>query len=119
MTGDKNFDLLREKLRSTPEGRAAVKRYRGLARLTMALAELRESLNMTQTHLAELPGVSQETISKFEHGGDPHLSTMSRYVDGLGGQLELKVRLPEGETLDLTPLLVLQAKERDAEQKPA
>lgn len=118
MAGHKNFDVLRKELRSTPEGRAAVDRYAGLSRLTMALAELRQSLNMTQTRLAEILNISQETVSKFEHGEDPRLSTMARYIDALGGQLEIKVVMPDEQTFDLTPLLALQDQERREPSQP-
>lgn len=52
------------------------------------LGELRRSREMTQVQLARRLAVSQATVSKFEKS-NPAVSTVKRYVEALGGQLEI------------------------------
>lgn len=67
------------------------------------LAELRKALDKTQRDLAEYLGVSQAAISKLEQQPDMLLRTLSKYVEGLGAELVVAARFPEGDvelTLD-------------------
>jgi len=53
----------------------------------------RKLLNITQTMLAELAGVSLHTISDIESGkGNPSLDVLLRIADTLGLELTLVVR---------------------------
>ena len=66
-------------------------------RRIVALNQLREELNISQTELAAAMGVKQPTVAKIEHpGNDPRLSTLKRYVAALGGELSIDVTLPDG-----------------------
>ncbi|EAM8401054.1 XRE family transcriptional regulator, partial [Salmonella enterica] len=50
-------------------------------RRIVALNQLREELNISQTELAAAMGVKQPTVAKIEQpGNDPRLSTLKRYV---------------------------------------
>ncbi|HEX6506525.1 MAG TPA: helix-turn-helix transcriptional regulator [Chloroflexota bacterium] len=80
-------------------------------KIALALADLRESLNVSQTELAKALEVSQANISRIEHEPDLKFSTAERYVAALGGELEVRVRLPDREPIDLMPLIALQATE--------
>lgn len=63
--------------------------------LGLELRELREQLQMTQTQVAEAMGVKQPTVNRMEaRGGEIKLSTLKRYVEALGGSLEISVRFP-------------------------
>lgn len=67
-------------------------------RLVLALSQLREELNLSQTELAVAMGVKQPTLAKIEQpDNDPRLSTLKRYVAALGGELSIDVRLPTGK----------------------
>ena len=57
------------------------------------LAEIRKSLGMTQTQLAEAAGVSQARISQIENGEVTSLETLRAYVTGLGGHLDVVARI--------------------------
>lgn len=48
-----------------------------------ALIAVRRS-RMTQAEIAEKMGVTQSTVSQFENGMDPRLSTIRRYARVLG-----------------------------------
>lgn len=50
-----------------------------------ALVEIRKSLGLNQAELAEIMGVTQQAISKFERmDSDPRLSTIRRYAIAVG-----------------------------------
>src|SRR5439155_842866 len=66
------------------------------------LGELRRQLDLTQVIVAERLDVTQENISQIERGeADVRLSTLSRYVEALGGRLEIRAAFPE-ETFSLS-----------------
>ncbi|MEG5549901.1 helix-turn-helix transcriptional regulator [Enterobacter wuhouensis] len=69
-------------------------------RRIVALNQLREELNVSQTELAIAMGVKQPTVAKIEQpGNDPRLSTLKRYVSALGGELSIDVTLPNGKRI--------------------
>ncbi len=59
--------------------RALGKKRRG----AMTLRGLRERLGISQGELAEVLGTSQPAVLKTERAGDPRLSTVRRYLEGL------------------------------------
>lgn len=58
------------------------------------LQEFRTSLGMTQMELAEDLLISQVNISKLEKRTDMHISTLRKYVEALGGKLEITIKMP-------------------------
>jgi predicted transcriptional regulator len=60
-----------------------------------SLQELRQSLGLTQTEVAERQGVRQVNISNLEKRTDMHISTLKKYIEALGGTLEINVRFPD------------------------
>jgi transcriptional regulator with XRE-family HTH domain len=63
----------------------------------MALYEVREARCITQNHLAELLQVDQSAISKMEKRTDMYISTLTHFIEAMGGQLEIRAIFPEGE----------------------
>lgn len=59
------------------------------------LKALRRDRHVSQKQLAELMGIRQASVSKIENQSDMHLSTLRKYVEALGGQLEVRVRFPD------------------------
>ena len=57
------------------------------------LQELRKSLGITQNELAEAQGVRQVNISNLERRSDMHISTLRKYVEALGCELEINIRM--------------------------
>jgi transcriptional regulator with XRE-family HTH domain len=57
--------------------------------IEMDLRALRESAGKTQTELAELAKMAQSELSKVERRGDHLVSTLRRFIEGLGGKLEI------------------------------
>lgn len=59
---------------------------------SVSLPELRRLKGMTQVDLAEAVGMDQSELSKAERRGDRRVSTLRRYVEALGGKLEITAR---------------------------
>lgn len=59
------------------------------------LRELRERLDLTQVELAKRLDVSQNRVSKIEHGDieRSQLDTLRRYVEAVGGELSVEVSI--------------------------
>ena len=58
------------------------------------LKDLRLAVEQTQQDLAATLGVGQDTISRLEKRSDMLLSTLRRYVEAMGGTLELVAQFP-------------------------
>jgi y4mF family transcriptional regulator len=53
----------------------------------------REELKITQPHLAELAGVSTNTVYKLERGqGNPSLAVLYKLAEVLGMELKIEVK---------------------------
>ena len=93
-------DMMKELF--TPKERAAIRRSaRGIAKHHMALRELRQTRLQTQATMARRLGVKQVSISRLESRADPRLSTLTKYIDAMGGRLHLVVEFPEQEPVVL------------------
>jgi DNA-binding XRE family transcriptional regulator len=58
------------------------------------LKDLRQAVEQTQQDLAVTLGVGQDTISRLEKRSDMLLSTLRRYVEAMGGTLQLVAQFP-------------------------
>ena len=67
----------------------------------MPLQELRRARQLSQEQLAEELGATQPEISKIEHRTDMYVSTLRRFVEAMGGELEIIARFPDG-TVQIT-----------------
>lgn len=88
----RNFKELRAKLESTPGRAERMKRLRAETLdeiLHYRLGEIRKMREQTQIELAEAIGVTQPSVAKVERSEDPQLSTLRKYIEGLGGHLEV------------------------------
>jgi len=63
--------------------------------LEMNLRSLREMVGKTQEDLAELLMLSQGQVSVTERREDHLLSTLRRYVEALGGELEVVAKFDD------------------------
>ena len=56
-----------------------------------AILEGRDERDLTQKQLAEVTGIAQADISRFENGtGNPSLRTLKRLAEGLGMSLKVE-----------------------------
>ena len=64
-----------------------------------AIKMQRRSLGITQPHLAELAGISTNSLSGLERGkGNPSLDTLEKLATVLGMELKLEVKMPTGNS---------------------
>jgi len=73
----------------TAERRTRVRERVDEALLEMDLRAMRELLGKTQQEVAELLEKSQGQVSTTERRNDHLMSTLRRYVEALGGELEI------------------------------
>jgi transcriptional regulator with XRE-family HTH domain len=62
----------------------------------MPLHELRRARQLSQEQLATELGATQPEISKIEHRTDMYVSTLRRFVEAMGGRLEIVAQFPDG-----------------------
>ena len=70
----------------------------------LTLKELRKAKDFTQVQLAETLGIQQATVAKYERQSDLLLSTLSSYVQAMGGSLKLMVEFPGKKPVALDSL---------------
>lgn len=90
----RNFKELRAKM--TPEQQAKAKAGAEEMLRNMPLDELRAAREMTQENLAEVLGIKQAGVSKLERRADMYVSTLARFIEAMGGTLEIRACFPEG-----------------------
>ena len=69
-------------------GKQLIKEYK-------KLVEFRKAVGLTQVELARKLSISQENVSRLEKRDDMHLSTLRKYIEALGGELELFINIPD------------------------
>jgi DNA-binding XRE family transcriptional regulator len=70
-------------------------RVRTQAPTEIELKRLREARGISQEDLAKRLGIRQASVSKMERQSDMNISTLRRFVQALGGSLELSIRFPD------------------------
>ncbi|MFZ4751265.1 MAG: helix-turn-helix domain-containing protein [Phycisphaerales bacterium] len=94
----------------------------------LRLGDIREAVGKTQVELAAELGLGQGSVSKIESAADMYLSTLRRYVEALGGELEVLARFPEGTVVPIASLAtpkravrkrVVESRTSGAKKKPA
>jgi DNA-binding XRE family transcriptional regulator len=70
-------------------------RYRGMKDEVEGLRELRQVAGKAQADIATALNIKEPSVSKVEKQTDMYLSTLRSYVEAIGGELDLVVRLPK------------------------
>ena len=87
------------------DGQIAIEaRVDGLKQEVEGLRELRQIAGKAQADIALALNITQPSVSKIEKQTDMHLSTLRNYVEAVGGELELTVKLPERPALRIRRL---------------
>jgi len=101
MTAKKWSDIRAQKF--TPEELNQIDQEIERDLLEMDLRTLREAVGLTQGELAQRVEITQSQLSKMERREDHRISTLRRYVEALGGSLEIcavvngkRIKLAEG-----------------------
>ncbi|MGV0104649.1 transcriptional regulator [Nostoc sp. DSM 114167] len=91
----KPFSELRKQM--SPEQRAKSEIRAKLMSLHITLMELQESLGVTQDDLEKKLSDVESTILELENQEDIQISTLSRYIKALGGNLKIVANFPQEE----------------------
>jgi hypothetical protein len=97
MSGRRPFAELTRKF--TPKRKARVAARVAELKAEMVLAELRQARQRSQQELARALKVNQPAVAKLEKRTDMYVSNLRRYVEALGGKLEITAKFPEGEVV--------------------
>lgn len=86
-----------------------------------SLKDLRQAVEQTQENLAAALHVRQDTISRLEKRSDMLLSTLRRYIEGMGGRLELIAQFPNRPPIVIEQLgqLLVEQKSNNQQKKTA
>lgn len=105
--------------------RAAVEaRHHELTQEVEGLRELRQIAGKAQAEIASALNITQPSVSKIEKQTDMHLSTLRNYVEAVGGELELTVKLPKRPALrihhlgELASAGIVPARKKGGAQSP-
>jgi DNA-binding transcriptional regulator YiaG len=96
----KKFQNLRRKM--SPERQAKVQaKTKALLDampmpMPMPMQQLRRARELSQEQLAQALDVKQGSVSKLERRTDLYISTLRRYIEAMGGDLELRANFPDG-----------------------
>jgi len=101
--------------RMSPEAQALARDRARQMLADMPLQGLRQARRLSQETLADSLSITQPQVSKIEHSTDLYLSTLRRYVEAMGGDLEIVARFPEG----LVRITQFQALEPDVDDAVA
>jgi transcriptional regulator with XRE-family HTH domain len=111
MTGHRPFSELTKNFSRERKARVAAKAR--AIKAEMPLAELRQAREISQVELARSLKVGQPAVAKLEKRADMYVSNLRRYIEALGGSLEITARFPEG-TVNITNFSELE----DLKSKP-
>ena len=68
----------------------------------LRLAQLRQTVEMSQHDIADALGISQPSVANLEkRGKEVKISSLKRYVEALGGKLSLDVELADGRHIGI------------------
>jgi predicted transcriptional regulator len=79
----------------SPDARARAETEALRLREEMDLAEVRRALKLSQEELAQTLHVGQAAIAKIEKRTDMYVSTLRRFIEAMGGELEIVAHFPE------------------------
>lgn len=104
---------LTERMNQLPEERRrrVEARANTLVAEEMSLRDLRKAREKTQARVAAQLGINQENVSRMEQRADLLISTLSGYVEAMGGRLRLVAEFPDRPPVALTHIGSLDAEE--------
>ena len=91
----KSFSTLKNKMSLT--AKKAVEEKTGLLLKEVLLYEIREQLHITQEDMAVKLNTKQANVSRTERRRDMKLSTLKRYIEAMGGELDIVAKFAFNE----------------------
>jgi DNA-binding transcriptional regulator YiaG len=94
MSGRNRFSDLRDAM--SLERQEKIARKVESLREEMTLAELRQARQLTQETLSDTLHVGQAAVAKMEKRTDMYVGNLRRFVEAMGGELDIVAHFPEG-----------------------
>jgi hypothetical protein len=95
----KKFETLRRRM--SPAARAESDAEYGRLIEKMPLFELRQAIELTQAEIAQALDMGQGDVSKLEHRTDMYVSTLARYLQAIGADLEIRAVFENGRVVQI------------------
>lgn len=93
MAGRHSFAELRARM--SPEASAAVEAEAARLGDEMDLAEVRRALRLSQDEIGQTLQIGQGSVAKIEKRADMYVSTLRRFIEAMGGELEIVARFAD------------------------
>jgi DNA-binding Xre family transcriptional regulator len=71
----------------------------------MTRQELRHARQLTQVRIAKSLGITQDAVSRLEKRTNILLSTLSSYIEAMGGKLSLVAKFPDRDPVILSGIV--------------
>ena len=108
------MSTLTERIEKLPKVRRkkVEERAKALIAEEMSLQDLRKARKKTQVRVAKELGIKQENVSRLEKRSDLLISTLSGYVEAMGGKLSLIAEFPDRPPITLSGIAALDREDR-------
>jgi hypothetical protein len=93
MAGRHSFATLRARM--TPEAQIAAETEAVRLGEEMGLGEVWRALKLSQDEIAQTLQIGQGSVAKIEKRTDMYVSTLRRFIQAMGGELEIVARFPD------------------------
>ena len=93
MAGRHSFAELRARM--SPEARAKADAEALRLGEEMDLAEVRHAMKLSQEEIGQVLQIKQGSVAKIEKRADMYVSTLCRFIEAMGGELEIVARFPD------------------------
>ena len=110
MSGHHPFEKLRAQMTPERRERNAAKTKALLEQ--MPLYELRQARHQSQADLAKRLHVNQPAVAKMERRTDMYVSNLRRFIESMGGRLEIVAHFPDG-SVTITNFSEVEAEDID------
>ena len=87
---DREKEELNKLVSENGDAKRAYDEFQARIALQRALVQTRKAENMTQTDVANASGLSQQAVSRIEKGTGATISSLLKYLSGIGYGIELK-----------------------------
>ena len=93
MAGRRSFAELRARM--SPEAQAKAEAEARRLGEDMNLAEVRHALKLSQEEIGQTLQIGQASVAKIEKRADMYVSTLRRFIEAMGGELEVVARFAD------------------------
>lgn len=93
MAGRRPFAELRARMTPAAQAVAEVEAVR--LGEEMDLGEMRRAMKLSQEEIGQTLQINQGSVAKIEKRADMYVSTLRRFIEAMGGELEIVARFPD------------------------